>query len=97
MRWAVVVAVALGQGRRAEAIHTAQQGPGSGSAGRSGRRPEPPPAPAPPRRRLQLMQQWDGIRPGRARVMLLGATNRPFDLDEAVLRRFTHRCPGLWH
>lgn len=39
----------------------------------------------------EMMALWDGIRSGRERVMLLGATNRPFDLDEAALRRFTHR------
>ncbi|PSC75359.1 ATPase family AAA domain-containing 1 [Micractinium conductrix] len=39
----------------------------------------------------ELMSQWEGIRPGRTRIMVLGATNRPQDLDEAALRRFTHR------
>ncbi|GAB4821855.1 hypothetical protein N2152v2_008901 [Parachlorella kessleri] len=40
----------------------------------------------------EFMACWDGIRAGRAgRVMVLGATNRPFDIDEAVLRRFTDR------
>ena len=40
----------------------------------------------------EFMARWDSIRGDSAgQIMILGATNRPFDLDEAVLRRFSTR------
>jgi DNA polymerase III delta prime subunit len=44
----------------------------------------------------EFMSRWDSIRTTSTNrttgwVMVLGATNRPFDLDEAVLRRFSVR------
>lgn len=37
----------------------------------------------------ELMAQWDGLLTDhQSQVVLLGATNRPFDMDQAFLRRF---------
>lgn len=47
----------------------------------------------------EFMTHWDGLltKPGE-KILVLGATNRPFDLDEAIIRRFERRFVSfIWY
>ncbi|XP_047270517.1 outer mitochondrial transmembrane helix translocase-like [Capsicum annuum] len=57
-----------------------------------GRRENPEEHQAMCRLKNEFMLNWDGLRTkDTERVLVLAATNRPFDLDEAVIRRLPHR------
>lgn len=44
------------------------------------------------RMRNEFMAAWDGLRSKEnQKILILGATNRPFDLDDAVIRRLPRR------
>lgn len=57
-----------------------------------GRREKPGEHEAMRKMKNEFMSNWDGLRTkDRERVLVLAATNRPFDLDEAVIRRLPRR------
>ncbi|KAL2334821.1 hypothetical protein Fmac_016034 [Flemingia macrophylla] len=51
----------------------------------------------------EFMTHWDGLLTGpNEQILVLAATNRPFDLDEAIIRRFERRynhtlSSSCWH
>jgi SpoVK/Ycf46/Vps4 family AAA+-type ATPase len=58
-----------------------------------GRRENPGEHEAMRKMKNEFMVNWDGLRTKeKERVLVLAATNRPFDLDEAVVRRLPRRC-----
>jgi SpoVK/Ycf46/Vps4 family AAA+-type ATPase len=60
--------------------------------GMLGRRENPGEHEAMRKMKNEFMVNWDGLRTKeKERVLVLAATNRPFDLDEAVVRRLPRR------
>ncbi|KAF8656605.1 hypothetical protein HU200_060670 [Digitaria exilis] len=60
--------------------------------GMLGRRENPGEHEAMRKMKNEFMVNWDGLRTkDKERVLVLAATNRPFDLDEAVIRRLPRR------